>query len=271
MKRKTLQPAAVPRTLNQTGSLTGLVLAWPRKFRNVPIILQDSLLIFSLNFAFCAMFLSLRQTMFSGRLTAVRKMWRKQIPPPLRTEIIYIEYTLQFYDMLYYLYWDKNKSMQWKKSDCFPAHRCSSLRDTKHSVHRYIFSFIFNAVVVSVTAALQWVRLAFIVQNTVEWVYHRALTPAVTSDGVHLSVLSLLIYDCMSAKSSRLQFWGSDIITCHRLLVLETPETLTLLYLHLRLTQRCFQQAGPETGSSWRSPGPPNKTPPPSISVYSTS
>lgn len=54
---------------------------------------------------------SLRQIMFSGRLGAVRKIWRKQTPPPLRTKIISIEYTLQFYDMLYYLYWDKNKSM----------------------------------------------------------------------------------------------------------------------------------------------------------------
>lgn len=56
IKRKTLQPAAVPRTLRQTGSLTGLVLAWARKSRNVTINLQDSSLTFSQNFAFCAMF-----------------------------------------------------------------------------------------------------------------------------------------------------------------------------------------------------------------------
>lgn len=110
-KEKTLQPAAVPRTLRQTRSLTGLVLAWARKSRNVTINLQDSSLTFSQNFAFCANVWSLRQIMFSGRLGAVRKIWRKQTPPPLRTKIISIEYTLQFYDMLYYLYWDKNKSM----------------------------------------------------------------------------------------------------------------------------------------------------------------
>lgn len=110
-KEKTLQPAAVPRTLRQTWKPDRIGSRMSSQIQKCNDKPPGFLVNIWLKLCILCHVWSLRQIMFSGRLGAVRKIWRKQTPPPLRTKIISIEYTLQFYDMLYYLYWDKNKSM----------------------------------------------------------------------------------------------------------------------------------------------------------------